>query len=288
MTTDGTYKPHGKSKEILDRAMGYIQAVPYRVTLRWLFYRLLQDGTYSSKQDYEQLKSLTSRARKAFYDGWSPNTLADDGREAFIKGFGHYDSGDWLRAILRHGCNLDKWGSQPNYVELWFEAAAMRSQFEYYTRHVTLRPFKGDPSLDFKWEICQHLEAVHDTYPDKSIVILYFGDLDPKGLQIPESAVSDVRSWAGVDFEYIRCGLNPGDEVRYNLHENPEKPGTYQWEALDDEQASRLLVSSVAQYIDFDAMAAIESQEDKITARFSAMVPELARQLMADDLEVQP
>ena len=54
--TDPTYKPHGKSKLTLDRAMGYIQAVPYRVTLRWLFYRLLQDGTYGSKQDYEQLK----------------------------------------------------------------------------------------------------------------------------------------------------------------------------------------------------------------------------------------
>ena len=59
MTTDAAYKPHGKSKLTLDRAMGYIQAVPYRVTLRWLFYRLLQDGTYSSKQDYGQLKPLT-------------------------------------------------------------------------------------------------------------------------------------------------------------------------------------------------------------------------------------
>ena len=44
-------------------------------------------------------------------------------------------------------------------------------------------------------------------------------------------------------------------------------------------------MSSVAQYIDFDAMAAIESQEDKITARFSAMVPELAKQLMADEMD---
>lgn len=102
MTPETAYKPHGRSKAVLDRAMGHIQAVPYRVTLRWLFYRLLQDGTYSSKQDYEQLKSLTSRARKAFYDGWAPNTLADDNREAFIKGFGHDDAAGWLRAISRH------------------------------------------------------------------------------------------------------------------------------------------------------------------------------------------
>lgn len=155
----------------------------------------------------------------------------------------------------------------------------MRAQFEHYTQHVTLRPFKGDPSLDFKWEIGRHLDTVQQVYPGKSIVILYFGDLDPKGLQIPESAVCDVRAWSGVDFEFIRCGLNPGDESRYALHENPEKPGTYQWEALDDGQASTLIVSSVERFVDFDAMAEIESQEDEISTQFSAMVPDLARRL---------
>ena len=42
-----TYRPRGQSKEVLDRAWWHIQSVPYQVTLRWLFYRLLQEGVLS-------------------------------------------------------------------------------------------------------------------------------------------------------------------------------------------------------------------------------------------------
>ncbi len=274
-----SYRPRGRSKEILDRAMWHIQSVPYQVTLRWLFYRLLQEGVFQSKDDYHQLKSLTARARKMFYDGWAPNTLADDSRTAYLRGFGYDNAGQWLRAVSEDGCTLDKWSAQPHYVELWFEAAAMRAQFEHYTDYITLRPFKGDPSLDFKWKIAEHLSRIPAWFPDKPVVVLYFGDYDPKGLQIPLSAVDDIRQWSSVGFRFLRCGLNEGDAVRYSLPENPEKPGTYQWEALDDAQAGALIQHNVAQWIDFEALEHVEEQEEVISQRFAGEISKLVQVL---------
>jgi len=46
------YTPTPKSAFILDRASHWAQSVPYRVTARWVFYRLLQEGTYGKKAGY--------------------------------------------------------------------------------------------------------------------------------------------------------------------------------------------------------------------------------------------
>ena len=114
-----------------------------------------------------------------------------------------------------------------------------------------------------------------ERYPDKPLVALYFGDLDPKGQQIPETACEDVRTWCSAPFEFVRCGLNPGDEVRYSLPENFEKPGTYQWEALGDDDARDLILDSVGRFVDFDAMAQVEAEEAEITERFHGEVRDL-------------
>ncbi|MDO8674305.1 MAG: hypothetical protein Q7O66_23090 [Dehalococcoidia bacterium] len=270
MTTALDYKPNVAGQAILAQALTAVQSVPYSVTARWLFYRLFQDGIYSDKGDYKsKFLPLVTRARKHFYGGWAPDTLADDSRNTVYRGFGYVGAEDWLeRKVYSLGCNLDKWEAQPNYVEVWFEAAAMRSQFEHYTRHITLRPFKGDPSLDFKWGIAKHLELIGQNYPEKPIVILYFGDLDSKGKQIPLSARDDILEWCKGEFEFIRCGLNEGDELLYNLPENIDKPGAYQWEALGDSEARGLILSSLSQYVDPEKFEEVEQEERDITAKF--------------------
>lgn len=245
-----SYRPHERQKAILDKAMAFVNSVPYQVTARWLSYCLLQEGIYSAKGDYaHKFLPLLSKARKRFYNGWHPDILADHTRELVIRGTGFDSERHWLEAIGEcERCILDKWADQPNYVELWFEAKAMRGQFEYYTHYITLVPFGGDPSIPYKWAIAKRLDERARHY-EKSIVILYFGDYDPKGLAIPDSAAADIREWCGVDFEFIRCALNPGHEVTYNIPENPDKPGQYQWEALSDEAARELITENVGRFV---------------------------------------
>lgn len=277
------YTPRGATANMLRRALQYVQSVVYAVSARWLFYRLLQDGTFADKHAYKAVfLPAVSRARKSFWEGWAPDTLADDTREAVYRGFGHADPAAWLKHdVCSRGCKLDRWDTQPYYIELWFEAAAMRGQFEHYAPHVTLRPFQGDPSIPFKWETAKHLGGMAEDYPGKPIVILYFGDLDEKGPEIPESAIADVRQWCATDFEFVRCGLNPEHVERFGLLENPDHPGAYQWEALSDGDASMLIEEHCGQYLDAAAFKAVAAQEAKASTRFQREMKPLIRRWQA-------
>jgi hypothetical protein len=256
------YTPNEKSRAILARGWEHVRSVSYPVSARWLFYRLLQDGIYSKKSDYQRFLSLTSRARHNEWEGWRPDTLTDDTRERVVRGGGDRDSQAWATSVVDYGveCKLDKWYTQDVYLEIWFEANAMASQFRYHTRHTTLVPFGGMPSIPYKYEIARSLRWASRNY-GKPIKVLYFGDLDPAGEIIPETSVADIRHWARVEFDFIRAGLNPGDEVRYGIPENPDHPGAYQWEALDAKSAGELIERAVAEWVDFKAMRKVEKQE---------------------------
>jgi hypothetical protein len=260
------YNPDAKTARMLARALELVESVPYRVSGRWLFYRLLQEGYYNSKGDYkDKFNKATSKARHAFYNGWAPDTLADDTREAIIYGDGWGDVPGWLRGVATGlECRLDKWQHQSYYVELWFEARAMVQQFEHYTKHVTLRPMGGQPSIEYKWNTAKHLEDMMDGYGNP-IVVLYFGDLDAAGSTIADTVERDVRTWCDADFEFVRCGLTLAQVQRYGVPENPEKPGEYQWEALPDRGAEEIITASIAPYVRHDAFAQVEAQERQAT-----------------------
>jgi hypothetical protein len=272
--TKSDYKPTAQSQKILDTAWDMINSVPYKVTTRWLFYQLLQVGFYSKKDHYKnRFVPLVSRARHAFYQGWRPDTLADDRREAISRTGGHRSVKGWVSYMASGGwiCELDHFYRQNYYVELWYEAQAMSRQFEHYTSGITLRPFSGMPSIDYKWTIAKDLEYLHGKY-NKPIVILYFGDYDPAGLTIPETSISDIQSWCKVEFEVIRCGLNPGDETKYNIPENIDKPNCYQWEALNDQAAKGLILNSINKYIDASMVETIQVEGRKASSAFDTFV----------------
>lgn len=249
------WKPHEASRVIIDRAMEHVESVPYTVSARWLFYCLLQDGTFSDKKDYLRFKDLLAKARKRFYGEWRPDTLADETRRALYLGDGYSTPEDWLKCeVATIECRLDLWQGLPQYAEIWFEAKAMQAQFLYYTKNVTLRPFGGDPSIPMKWQIAKDLEDMYSRDPEREIVILYFGDLDAKGEEIPKSATGDIEEWCEAPFRFERCGLNPGHEIEFNLPENIDHAGAYQWEALADSQAERLIKDSLKKHVDVDGL----------------------------------
>jgi len=277
------YKPHGKTKESLDWCLKRIESVPYNVTARWLFYRYIEEvlkpnGLYVSKKQYKPFLQWTARARKRFYNGWRPDTLTDDTREAHIRGFGYQNEEQWLEQFKNQTCTLDKYVSQEKIIEVWFEAEAMCSQFSYHTSpyHITMRPFKGDASIDYKWKTAKHLELLGEYR--KPIVILYFGDYDKKGLQIPESAVKDIKEWSQVPFQFIRCGINKKQILDWGLIESFDKEGTFQWEALSEDKAKDLIVGNIEKYWSIKQVKEVEAQEAEITERWKTLIEEALNQ----------
>lgn len=294
------YNPSPEVARILNRAKGYVDSAPYRVTARWVFYRLLQDGTLATKQDYKRLLSYSSKARKEWWNGWAPDMLADDTRQPNVRGSGFDTEAEWLRAVQQQlSCTLDHWGSQRNYVEVWFEAAAMQSQFQHYCDpNISLLAFHGDVSIPAKWDATVRLVNRWRELPDDGrIIVLYYGDLDPKGISIPEAAERDVRRFASRyiieqeikagrragddrgrdrlidlctdfsrDFEFSRIALNESHITEYDIPDNPERPGTWQWEAVPDEAAEEL-IGTANQYLDTDSFGSIEDREEAYTQR---------------------
>lgn len=233
------YKPSPENAIILNESLKFVNSVPYKVPLRFIFYRWYQTIP-GSKLTYTSYKRLTIRARKNFWNGWKPDTLIDDTRHAIIRGLPEEpkpSKPDYIK-------------NQDYYIEIWFESKGMQHQFFYHTKdyHVTLVPFGGDPSLYYKDQIAKRLENRNKVY-NKPIIILYFGDCDNKGHIIPKSALKDIRDWCDIPFKFVQCGLTIEQAKKYNIPNKPDsKILQYQWEALEDFQAKKIILDCLTKY----------------------------------------
>lgn len=284
------YNPTPRIARILEWILTKVEEVPYRVTLRWAFYRGVQELGLT-KEDYGNFKGWTSRARKSFWNGWRPWTLADDTRGIIELGTGFDNFEDWVDSLKDEKPTYEKFSKQENIVMIWFEAQAMRQQFMYYAApyHIPLAPFRGDPGPDFKWRVAELLNEITKENPNKPIVILYFGDYEPlgntgsrgKGIRIPKDALKDIKPWFQTlwinenegsksvpAINFVRCGLNPEHIESWGLPQNPKRPNEYQWEALDDAQASELIVESIKKYWSQADIKKVEQREEKDAKRW--------------------
>lgn len=260
-----------KSVSILNRGLELINSVDYPVSARWLFYRLLQEGYYKGKSDYNtKLIPLLSKARKQFLFDWHPSILSDDTRARVTRVGGAENVQQCIYSLADNMTysvhfSVDHFYQQDQYIEIWFEAKAMAGQFRHYTNYIDLVPFGGYASIPYKWDIAKHLDSMARRY-ESPITILYFGDLDYHGHTILNASTNDIIQWCnGVGWQVKWCGLTEEQASTYNVPENPDKPGEFQWEALDDEAAGEIITSAVAEHVDLELIDKInqEAQEQQ-------------------------
>ena len=257
----GEWKLRDINKEILDKAMGYKNNVPYRVSGRWIFYRLLQDGYYKKKGDYKnKYHPIIDKARKEFRFGWHPYSLSDDTREMKLYGWGALNEDD---VTIDDAIILDKFKGQDYFTIICFEAMAMCQQFEYYTTGIPLVPFKGQASIPYKWEIAKLFEEAKEKY-DLPMKLLYFGDCDKWGRIIMNAAMKDITRWCDADFEVIHVGLHEKQAIEMGISENPEREGEYQWEALSDKQARSIIEPVINKYQNQDVLLDTMNREKEL------------------------
>jgi len=261
------YTPSPKNQEWLNYCLDVVKSLPYKPTARYVFYRLHQDKGFP-KSDYKsKFLPITSRARKAFWNGFTPETFADDTRQIAHKlDYGYSNPNDWFESFAERKPKFEVTDNQENIVIVCFEAKAMIGQFEHYLEalRIPLCAFSGDASIPYKYEIASAVMEWNDIWPDKPVHVLYFGDFDQKGLEIPENAMRDITKWCGVRIHYERCGLNEEHLTQYDIPASPNAPGKYQWEAVPDKVAKELIMTNVRKYWDIDLVSRSIYLEEKI------------------------
>lgn len=272
--------PNARNIAILERAVELVNSVPYDVTARWLFYGLWQRGYYSHQQKTEK-KSAKERAYGNFCDLMSelrhsppewqerfPISLADDRRDPIHFTDGYRTPAEWLQHTRDNiQCDVDYMSGQERYVMVAFEAEAMQSQFIHYTAGygVSLWPFSGHASIAYKQRLAEHIAVVRRR-AGVPVIILYFGDLDPTGELIPETAFTHVRKWCEVGFTAYRAGLNREHVLAYDIPDDPDRPGKFQWEAVSDDAAREIITGALNSLIRLDVLNDVRRREAMTTA----------------------
>lgn len=275
--------PTARYEKILDRALELVRGVPYQVTLRWLFYNLWQEGWFSGQKasskagakklaygNFARRISSLRHSPASFQERW-PIELADDRRDPVHWSNGSRTPFEWLQSIYQEECNIDKHIGQDVYLMLAFEAEAMQSQFIHYAKPygISLWPFSGMTSIAYKKRLANHIEWAAERF-DLPVEILYFGDLDPAGMRIPETAFRHVRKWCKVPFKAYRVGLNEEHVLEYSIPDDPDNPGKYQWEAVNDQAAREIITGALDARLRQDAISRVVAAEESMTRKFRA------------------
>ena len=208
------------------------------LTLRALHYQLVSIGMTNSINHYKRVVNAMIEAR------WSGlvdfDVFSDLDRSMVGKT-------DYLPMPLEEQIDLAKtqvrlwmtsyhkprWENQPTYVEVFIEKKALQGVFQSVCREwdVALGACKGYPSLTFLNEAAKRLqEAV--SY-EKTPVILYFGDYDPSGEDIPRAIKENLERLGVPEVVVQRVALMEEQVVDWHLPPAPVKVGDSRSAAWD-------------------------------------------------------
>jgi hypothetical protein len=261
---------------IIENAQKILSDYSIRITIRQLHYRLVAIGMTNDTNHYKRVVGAMTKAR---WDGIiSMGAFID--RERTMFGETEDETKD-LQTEIEHGkeqinawmnaYNLNRWSNQENYIEVGIEKKALQGVFEDPCRSadVGLAPFKGYSSITFLHEAVYRFEAAIAN--GKIPIMLYFGDYDPSGLDIPRS-IKDNLSRMGVDIEVKRIALNPDQIQEMNLPGVPAKltdSRTNNWsggkvvecDAVEPMALAQMCRDAIEEYFNLDRYSELKNQE---------------------------
>jgi hypothetical protein len=186
------------------------------VTVRQLYYRLVAAAAIpNSLRSYKNLVAAltTWRRRKEL-----PVAAFEDrtrGMSRLDKGWRADDPKGWVRAWFAEAVKrskeyqLARWSGQQYRVVVAVEKQALEGPFSEVCEElaVDLAVCRGYPSLSFLNEVAAAMRKGDPAQDGRTNVLLYFGDFDPSGLNIPEVVSRDLGEFFRVPFEFRRVAL---------------------------------------------------------------------------------
>ena len=191
----------------------------YPLTLRQIFYQhVAKTLIKNTRSRYNMLSTLVKQMR---LDGLLPWNIIEDRTRRVSGKRGFNDPGEFIKREVKSflkGYSRCLVQDQENYVEIWVEKDALSRIFEniawtYCIRCVTCKGFLSATFVNDYATRARKAQA-----QGQRPIVLYFGDLDPSGIEIFESTQESLRHDHSLeDIDYRRIALNPEQVENYNL-----------------------------------------------------------------------
>lgn len=249
------------------------------VTLRQLYYRLVSAGMPNCIQSYKRVVAVMTEARKTGqvpYDAFEDRDRAIIGRtQSQTKMLDNeIESAKQMIKIWMRSHHLERWSNQETYLEVWIEKKALQGVLTDIAsmEGVGLFACKGYPSLSSLYEASQRFGEARDN--GKSLVIIYLGDYDPTGEDIPRSIQDSMASQFGLDIDVQRIALMESQVKEYNLPPAPVKDtdsrskgwdglGQVELDALEPTVLKDMTRKAIRSHFDQEAYKRLKLQESE-------------------------
>lgn len=262
------------------------QYEPGILTIRALHYQLVSRGMTNTLQHYKRVVAAMGVARwdglvdfDAFSDrdrAMATNTKADKTDLESITSEAKKQVGLWMQSYYRN-----RWENQPYYPEIFIEKKALEGVFyKPCWRHgVALGACKGYPSLTFLKEATDRL--IEAKQRGQQPIIIYFGDYDPSGEDIPRALEENIIKLGCPSIEVRRIALMENQVIEWGLPPAPAKLtdsrtanwdglGQVELDAVKPEKLIELLDDAIAEIFDYDLHDELVNAEEAERELFQA------------------
>jgi len=266
----------------------------YKLTVRQAYYQMVSRGLLENcEKSYDLMIRLINDGRFCGLLNWS--IFEDRIREAH----GRYDILEvephdldiedirWIINYRIDNFHLHSWTNQPFYVEVWIEKSALESVIaraaeKHDIPYLAVRGYSSSSALKEAADM-----FIRHADQDQKCILLYLGDLDPSGDDIPR-CIQEKLKLLGADVAVERIALNLNQVKQYGPPPAPvkksdkraprfiEKFGESVWEldALGPDVLEELVSSTVAKYFDQDIYAQLKEYErSEITKTRERLAP---------------
>ncbi len=250
---------------------------PGVLTIRGLHYQLVSRGMTNDIQHYKRVVAATGVARwdgRIGFDAFSdrdrslatltesePSVLEDKIDTA------KEQIGLWMKSY-----SLNRWENQPYYPEVFIEKKALEGVFykPCIREGVALGACKGYPSLTFLHDATMRFRRAERQ--GKQPIILYFGDYDPSGEDIPRALKENIVALGCESIEVRRICLMERQVIDWNLPPAPTKVtdsrsvhwdglGQVELDAVKPEKLVSLLRQAIHEIFDTDLYEELMDRE---------------------------
>lgn len=267
---------------------------PGVLTIRGLHYQLVSRGMTNDIQHYKRVVAATGVARwdgrigfDAFSDRDRSLATLTESEPSVLED--KIDTAKEQVGLWMESYSLNRWENQPYYPEVFIEKKALEGVFYKPCRKegVALGACKGYPSLTFLHDATMRFRRAERQ--GKQPIILYFGDYDPSGEDIPRALKENIVALGCESIKVRRICLMEHQVVNWKLPPAPTKVtdsrsvhwdglGQVELDAVKPEKLVALLKQAINDIFDTDLYEELMDREKEERESFQTELKRYVRE----------